>query len=111
MDAVTVGVAQGVVAAVHVGQLGPRESGDDRPVHRAGDGLHGVEVTLARDRETGLDVVDAEACQLLGDLELLARVERNARRLLTVSQSRVEDDHLVAHHSLRPRGATASFTR
>ena len=34
----------------------------------------------------GLDDVDAEARELLGDLELLGGVERDARRLLAVAQ-------------------------
>ena len=51
----------------------------------------------ARDREPGLDVVDPEARQLLGDLELLGDVERDARRLLAVAQRRVEDPQMVGH--------------
>ena len=54
-----------------------------------------LEVALARDREAGLDDVDAETGELLGDLELLALVERDARRLLAVAEGRVEDDHPV----------------
>ena len=76
------------------------------PVDGAGDCLHRLEVALARDREAGLDVVDAETGELLGDLELLHRVEGDARGLLTVPQGRVEDDHLVAHQSLRPSRRT-----
>ena len=71
-----------------------RESaGDDRAAHRLGDRLDGLEVAVTRDREAGLDDVDPEAGELLGDLELLADVERDARRLLAVSQRRVEDQH------------------
>ena len=51
----------------------------------------------AGDREPGLDDVDAEARELLGDLELLADVERDAGRLLAVAQGRVEDLHRVHH--------------
>ncbi len=40
-----------------------------------GDRLHRFEVTLARDREAGLDVVDSGPGQLFGDLELLGDVE------------------------------------
>ena len=79
MDAATLRVTQRFEAAVHVSQLGPREPGDDRTLHCAGDRLDGLEVTLARDREAGLDVVDAEARELLGDLELLAGVEGDPR--------------------------------
>ena len=74
-------------------------AGDDRAAHGLGDGLHRLEVALAGDREPGLDDVDPEARELLRDLELLADVERDARRLLAVPQGRVEDLHVVAHGS------------
>ena len=45
----------------------------------------------------GLDHVDAEPRELLGDLELLAHVERDAGRLLTVAQGGVEDLHVLGH--------------
>ena len=41
-----------------------------------------------------------EAGELVGDLELLADVERDAGRLLAVPQGRVEDHHVVRHVSL-----------
>ena len=55
-----------------------------------------------RDREPGLDDVDPEARELLGDLELLADVERDAGRLLAVPQGRVED--LDVFHGVVLRG-------
>src|SRR3954471_11511721 len=45
--------------------------------------------------DTGPDDVDAEARELLGDLELLRRVQRDAGRLLAIAQRRVEDDYSV----------------
>src|SRR5262249_33899682 len=60
-----------------------------------GDGLDRIEVALARDREPGLDDVGSEAGKLLGDLELLADVQRDAGRLLAVPQRGVEDPYLV----------------
>ena len=77
MDTAGVRVPECLVAAVDVGELGARQARDDRPVHGPGNRLNGVEVTLARDREACLDVVDSEPGELLGDLELLARVERD----------------------------------
>src|SRR5581483_6716108 len=38
---------------------------------------------------------DPQAGELLGDLQLLLRVERDARRLLAVTQRRVEDQYAV----------------
>ena len=70
---------------------------------------------VAGDREAGLDDVDPEARQLLGDLELLGDVERDARRLLAVTQGGVEDLHMVGHGvapvwvCLRPFPATKNL--
>jgi hypothetical protein len=44
-----------------------------------------------RDREAGLDDVDAQPVELAGDLDLLLRVQRDAGRLLAVPERRVED--------------------
>ena len=58
---------------------------------------HGLEVARRGDREAGLDHVDAEPGELAGDLDLLLRVQRDARGLLAVAQGRVEDlDPLVS---------------
>jgi hypothetical protein len=59
------------------------------------DRFDGFEVAIGCDRETGLDDVDTQARELVGDLELLGDVERNAGRLLAVSQGRVEDSYRV----------------
>jgi len=97
VDPAAFGMLHGLPAPVDVGPGGAGEPGDDRPSHHLGDGLHGLEVALAGDREAGLDVVDPEARELLGDLELLSRVEGDAGRLLTVAQRGVEDDHRFSH--------------
>ena len=68
------------------------------PCDLAGDRLHGLEVAGRGDREAGLDDVDAQARELVGDLELLGRVQRDARRLLAVAQRRVEDQYSVGVH-------------
>ena len=57
----------------------------------AGDRLDRLEVAGRGDREAGLDHVDAEPRQLLRDLDLLGRVQRDPGRLLAVAQRRVED--------------------
>ena len=66
---------------------------DHRALDLAGDRLDGLEVPGRGDREAGLDHVDAEPGELLGDLELLGRVQRDAGRLLAVAQRRVEDQY------------------
>ena len=79
VDAATGGGLDGLPAAVDVTEGGARQAADHRALDPLGDGLHGLEVALAGDREAGLDDVDTEAGQLLGDLQLLALVERDAR--------------------------------
>ena len=81
---------------VDVGELRPREPGDHRALDLARDPLDGLEVARRGDREAGLDHVDAQPRELLGDLELLRRVQRDARRLLAVAQRRVEDQYSVS---------------
>ena len=49
----------------------------------------GLKVAVGRDREACLTDVDAEARELLGDVNLLACGQRRARGLLAVPQGRV----------------------
>jgi hypothetical protein len=105
VDAAPLGRLDRLPAAVDVLVGGPGQAADDGAAHRRGDGVDGVEVALAGDREPGLEVVDPQARQLLGDLELLADVQRDARRLFAVAEGGVEDDHPV----LRGRCAHGVF--
>ena len=76
----------------------------DAPRTSRATALHRLEVALARDREAGLDHVDAEPLELARDRELLVEVHAAARRLLAVAQRRVEDPDAV-RSSLHPRGS------
>ena len=76
---------------IDVGLVGSGQAADDRPLDLARDRLDGLEVAGRGDREAGLDHVDAQARELLGDLDLLLGVQRDAGRLLAVAQRRVED--------------------
>ena len=69
----------GFPAAVDVLVGGARQPADGRTLYRRGDRVDRLEVSLAGDREAGLDVVDAQACQLLGDLQLLPDVQGDTR--------------------------------
>jgi hypothetical protein len=80
-----------VPGGVDVGLVGASEPADHGTLDLAGDRLDRLEVTRRGDREPGLDHVDAQACQLLCDLHLLAGVQRDAGRLLAVAQRGVED--------------------
>ena len=75
--------------------MGAGQRRDHRAVDLAGDRLHRLEVAGRGDREAGLDHVDPESRQLLGDLELLLGVQGDARRLLAIAQRRVEDQYSV----------------
>ena len=96
VDARALAVADRLPCAIDVGGVGARQTADDRALDLAGDRLDRLEVAGRGDREAGLDDVDAEARELLGDLELLAGVQRDAGRLLAVAQRRVEDEDAVS---------------
>ncbi len=91
VDAGLLRVPHRLPRAVDILETGARQRGDRRAVYRLRDRLDRLEVALGRDREPGLDDVDAEARELFGDLELLGDVERDSGRLLAVPQGRVED--------------------
>ena len=98
VDARPLGVLDRIPGGVDVGHVRPGQAGDDRGTSvriGAGDRLHRLEVARRGDREAGLDHVDAQPRQLLGDLQLLLRVQRDPRRLLAVTQRRVEDQYSV----------------
>ena len=83
-------------AASMSGLVRARQAADHRALDLARDRLDRLEVAGRGDREAGLDHVDAQARELLGDLELLLRVQRDPGRLLAVAQRRVEDVDPVA---------------
>ena len=111
VDARPLGVTHRLPSPIDVLEPGARQRSDDRAAHAPGDRLDRLEVAVAGDREPGLDDVDPEARQLLRDLELLARVERDARALLTVSQRRVEDQHAVHGDSFLRGGVSRVWGR
>ena len=65
--------------ALDVGLGGAREAGDDRALASLGHFADRFEIAWAGDREAGLDDVDAQRLELLGDLQLLLEVHRAAR--------------------------------
>jgi len=81
---------------VDVRLVGARKAADHRAFYPPRDLAHGVCVARRGDREAGLDHVDAQAGELLGDLDLLLRVQGDAGRLLAVPQGGVEDVDAVA---------------
>ena len=84
------GIADRPPGGVDVGLVGAGEAADHRALDLAGDLLDRLEVAGRGDREAGLDHVDAEAGELLGDLHLLGGVQGYPGRLLAVPQGGVE---------------------
>ena len=70
----------------------------------------GLEVAGRGDREAGLDHVDPQAGELLGDLHLLGGVQRDPGRLLAVSQGGVEDVDAVCVGAWGPIGPSPSLS-
>jgi hypothetical protein len=75
VDARALGVAYRLPRAFYVRRVSARQPGDDRTMNLARDGPHGLKVPGRGDREPGLDDVDAQARELMGDLELLGGVQ------------------------------------
>src|SRR5439155_23716620 len=82
--------------------LRPRagERGDGGPGDGGGHRARALEVAGRGGGEPSLDDVDTETLELLGDLRLLVRLQRDARRLLAVAQRRVEDGDPAEWHLL-----------
>jgi hypothetical protein len=93
-------------------EFSPEDAGRSDPAAGlAGDALDRLEVARGGGRKAGLDDVDAEACQLARDLELLGRRQPGARGLLPVTQGRVEDPDAAVRYEGRHQcapSATAS---
>ena len=82
----------GLRGPVDIAVGGARQTADHAALDQLGDLVDGVEIAVRRDRETGLDHVDAHGLQDLGDAELFVDGHRAARGLLAVAQGGVEDD-------------------
>jgi len=90
VDARALSVAHRPPGGVDVGLVGAGEAADHRALDLSRYLLHGLEVAGRGDREAGLDHVDPQPRQLLGDLDLLDGIQRDAGRLLAVPQGGVE---------------------
>ena len=95
VDAFALGRFERFRRAFDILPVGPRQPAYDRGGDGLGNLLHGLEIAVRRDGETGLDDIDAELVQHLGDAQLFLQVHGRARRLLAVAQSRVENDDSV----------------
>jgi hypothetical protein len=87
------------------------KTADDRPLDLLGNRLHGLEIAIADDGESGFDHVDIQACELARDLKFFAQVHGRARALLAIAQRRVEDYDSVVFHKCINKNPTAVFVR
>ena len=71
-----------------------REARDHRPPYFEGDPPNRLGVGRGRDGETGFDDVDTQCVELTRKLDLLSWTQREARRLLAVTQGGVENPYL-----------------
>jgi hypothetical protein len=96
MDALLGRRPERLAGTIDVAVGGAGETADHAVLDDLGDLVDGVEVAFRRDREAGLDDVDAHRLEDLGDAELLVDGHRAARGLLAVAQGGIEDDDPLA---------------
>src|SRR5437667_210468 len=95
VDTATAGWLHRLRTTIDVFWVRARQSGDDGVLAALRDFVDGLEIALRRNRETGLDDIDAHGVEQLGDLDLLFVSHCGAGTLLTVAQGRVEDDDAI----------------
>ena len=108
VDAAAGGGSHRLGAGPDVAGGGAGQAADHRALGGAdggGDALDGVEVTAAGKGEAGLNDVDPEAGELLGDGELLLQIQAGAGRLLAIAEGGVEDQNPtgIARHGKEGR--------
>jgi len=99
MDATARGIANAFPGLVDIVADAARQPADDRALRLPRDALHCLQVPGRGGREPRLDHVNAEMSQLPRNLQFLLRVQRSTRRLLSIPQGRVEDDHVIHGYS------------
>ena len=96
MDAAIRRGGHGVGTGLDIAPGRPGKATDDGSInaaHHLSDALDSAEIPGAGEGETGLDDVHSQAGKLLGDRQLLLKVQAGARRLLAVPQGGVENQY------------------
>ena len=91
MEAGTLSVLEGLPRRVDVALLRAIERRDRAAAYVLGHEANALNLAGRGHCEAGLNDVDAEPFELARDLQLLLRVQANARRLLAIAQRGVED--------------------
>jgi hypothetical protein len=92
VDARRGGVFHRLPAAINVFVIGAGQTADRRVFRAFGNLGHGGEIALGRNRETGLDHIDAHFVQEAGDLQLFVMGHGGAGGLFPVAQGGVKND-------------------
>ena len=92
VDPRLLGVPDGLPGAVDVLLAAAGQAADLHAADRAGDLAHGLEIAGRGDGEAGLDHVDPQGQQGLGDLHLLGQVHACSGRLLAVAERGVKNN-------------------
>src|SRR5262245_48000345 len=82
--------------------MAAREAGDHRATNLGGDTAHRLGIGWRGNRESGFDDVHAKQIELAGQEQLLRHPEREPRRLLAVTQRRIENSNLLSHREVPP---------
>ena len=90
VDALLLGRGYGLAGGLDIALISPRQAGDNGSSHLLGYEFARLELDLRGDRKAGLNDIDAQNRQLLGNFELLRYRQRCARRLLAIAQGRIE---------------------
>jgi hypothetical protein len=89
---------EGLGGALDVSTLGTRKGRDDRPANLPGDRFYGGEIAVGRDGEAGFQNVHPEVGKGVGHLEFFVLRHAAARRLLAVTEGRIEKIYVVWGH-------------
>ncbi len=98
------GSQQRLPGPVNVTSASTSQASNDGTPNRGGDALHGFEVAIGGDGESGFDHVHAQAVELLSQVQLFLHIHAAARRLLAVTKSGVENGDARLIHKCEPPG-------
>src|SRR4249920_133684 len=97
VDAASRCILQGIASTADIRVVRACKSADDAVLDGAGDGLYGLEVTVARGREAGLDHVDSQPLELPRNAHLLVARHGCTGTLLAIPKGGIEYDQSVFH--------------
>ena len=97
------GPGEGLAGDVNILVQGPGQAADRAVLDSRRHGLDGLEVPRAGRGETGLDDIDPELFQGLGDAHLLLLGHGGPGALLAVPEGGIEDDEVLFAHDSLPR--------